>query len=30
MGVWGMGKTVQGIRNIIGKYEIDRERLRII
>ena len=30
MGVLGMGKMVQGIRNIIGRYKIDRERLRII
>ena len=28
---WGrMGGKVQGIRNIIGRYKIDRVRLRII
>ena len=25
-----MGKKVQGIRSIIGRYKIDRERLRIV
>ena len=25
----GMGGKVQGIRSIIGRYNIDRERLRI-
>ena len=30
---WGrerMGKKVQGVRSIIGRYKIDRERLRIV
>ena len=25
-----MGEMVQGIRSIIGRYKIDRERLRIV
>ena len=25
-----MGEKVQGIRNIIGRYKIDRRRLRIV
>ena len=30
-GVGGrMGEKVQGIRNIIGRYKRDRERLRIV
>ena len=28
---WGrMGEKVQGIRSIIGRYKIDRRRLRIV
>ena len=30
---WGrerMGEKVQGVRSIIGRYKIDRERLRIV
>ena len=30
---WGagrMGRKVQGIRNIIGRYKIDRGRVRIV
>ena len=34
LSVWGgrgrMGEKVQGIRSIIGRYKIDRGRLRII
>ena len=26
----GMGEKVQGMRNIIGRYKIDRGRLRIV
>ena len=29
-GVGRMGEKVQGIRNIIGRYKIDRGRLRIV
>ena len=29
-GEWRMGEKVQGIRSIIGRYKIDRGRLRIV
>ena len=27
---WRMGEKVQGIRSIIGRYKIDKGRLRIV
>ena len=30
MGCGEMGRKEQGIRSIIGRYKIDRERLRIV
>ena len=29
-GGWEMEEKIQGIRSIIGRYKIDRERLRIV
>ena len=29
-GEWGTGEKVQGIRSIIGRYTIDRGKLRIV
>ena len=29
-GRWKMGEKVQGIRSIIGRYKIDKRRLRIV